>query len=49
MPIERIQVLEYECVRCGYKWVNRVNGHDGQSQKNALDVSGRVGTVEKTI
>ena len=29
MPIERIQVLEYECARCGYKWINRVNGHDG--------------------
>ena len=29
MPVERIQVSEYECVRCGYKWINRVNGHDG--------------------
>ena len=33
MPIERIQVLEYECVRCGYKWVNRVNGHGGPVPK----------------
>jgi hypothetical protein len=33
MPIERIQVLEYECVRCGYKWINRVNGHDGPVPK----------------
>ncbi|HEY6668515.1 MAG TPA: hypothetical protein VI033_05110 [Candidatus Nitrosopolaris sp.] len=29
MPIGRIQILEYESVRCGYKWINRVNGHDG--------------------
>ena len=33
MPIERTQVLEYECVRCGYKWVNRVNGHGGPVPK----------------
>ena len=29
MPIQKIEVSEYECVRCGYKWINRVNGHDG--------------------
>ena len=29
MPIQRIEVLEFECARCGYKWINRVNGHDG--------------------
>jgi hypothetical protein len=29
MPIQKIEVLEYECARCGYKWINRVNGHDG--------------------
>jgi hypothetical protein len=33
MPIESIQVLEYECVRCGYKWVNRINGQDGPVPK----------------
>ena len=33
MPIERIQVLEYECARCGYRWINRVNGHDGPVPK----------------
>ena len=29
MPITRIEVNEYECIRCGYKWINRVNGKDG--------------------
>jgi hypothetical protein len=29
MPIKTIKVSEYECVRCGYKWINRINGHDG--------------------
>jgi len=29
MPIRQIQVNEYECAWCGYKWINRVNGKDG--------------------
>lgn len=29
MPIHRIQTSEYECRRCGYKWINRTNGIDG--------------------
>jgi hypothetical protein len=29
MPIHKIEVLEYECVFCGYKWINRINGKDG--------------------
>jgi hypothetical protein len=29
MPIQRIEVSEYECARCGYRWINRINGHDG--------------------
>jgi hypothetical protein len=34
MPIHTIQVSEYECVHCGYKWINRVNGKDGPKPKN---------------
>ena len=34
MPIRTIQVSEYECVYCGYKWINRVNGKDGPKPKN---------------
>ena len=33
MPIRQIQVSEYECFRCGYKWTNRVNGKDGKIPK----------------
>ncbi len=28
LPIRRIEVDEYECVKCGWKWINRVNGTD---------------------
>ena len=34
MPIHTIQVSEYECVHCGYRWINRVNGKDGPMPKN---------------
>ncbi len=34
MPIKIIQVSEYECVHCGYKWINRVNGKEGPVPKN---------------
>jgi cytochrome c2 len=29
MTISRIEVNEYQCVKCGYKWINRVNGKEG--------------------
>jgi hypothetical protein len=29
MPIHEIQIKEYECAKCGYKWVNRINGKNG--------------------
>jgi hypothetical protein len=28
MTISRIEVNEYQCIKCGYKWINRVNGKD---------------------
>jgi hypothetical protein len=33
MPIARVEINEYECALCGYKWVNRVNGKDGSIPK----------------
>lgn len=33
MPINKIQVSEYQCIHCGYKWINRVNGKDGPIPK----------------
>lgn len=29
MPISEVQVDEYQCSKCGYKWINRVNGKNG--------------------
>jgi hypothetical protein len=29
LPIHKIETNEYECRRCNYKWVNRINGIDG--------------------
>jgi hypothetical protein len=29
LPIFKIKVNEYQCVKCGYKWINRINGEDG--------------------
>ena len=28
MPVNIVQVREYECIKCGYKWINRKNGQD---------------------
>ena len=28
MPINVVEVTEYECIKCGYKWINRKNGQD---------------------
>jgi len=30
MPIQNIETKEYECGHCGYRWINRINGKDGQ-------------------
>jgi hypothetical protein len=29
MPTQKIEVTEYECTWCHYRWINRVNGKDG--------------------
>ena len=29
MTISKIKVNEYQCVKCGYKQINRINGKDG--------------------
>jgi len=30
MTVSRIEVNEYQCVLCKYKWINRINGKDGR-------------------
>jgi predicted Zn-ribbon and HTH transcriptional regulator len=29
MTIYVIRFKEYECDKCGYRWINRINGKDG--------------------
>jgi predicted Zn-ribbon and HTH transcriptional regulator len=29
MTIYVIRIKEYECAKCGYKWIDRINGKDG--------------------
>jgi hypothetical protein len=33
MPMNKVEVMEYECIQCRYKWINRVNGVDGAIPK----------------
>jgi hypothetical protein len=33
MTISRVEVNEYQCVLCKYKWINRINGKDGAIPK----------------
>lgn len=33
MPMKKVEVIEYECIKCGYRWINRVNGVDGPIPK----------------
>lgn len=33
MPKHKVEVTEYECMKCGYKWINRINGKDGIEPK----------------
>jgi hypothetical protein len=28
LAVSKIKVNEYQCVKCGYKWINRINGKD---------------------
>ena len=34
MTIHKIEVSEYECMHCGYRWINRINGKDGSIPSN---------------
>lgn len=33
MPCRKIEVTEYECVKCSYKWINWNNGKEGPKPK----------------
>jgi hypothetical protein len=54
LPVSRIEVDEYECAFCGYKWISRVNGSDrpkpvrcAKCKKQSWD-KGRVAPYEKS-
>jgi DNA-directed RNA polymerase subunit M/transcription elongation factor TFIIS len=33
MPMHKIQTIEYECNRCGYKWIERRNGQERRKEE----------------
>jgi hypothetical protein len=33
MPCRQVEVTEYECAKCGHKWINRINGKEGPIPK----------------
>ena len=53
MGLARIEVDEYTCELCGYKWINRVNGKDGPVPKRCAKCKhqhwerGPIDTLEK--
>jgi hypothetical protein len=55
MPCHKIEVTEYECAKCGYKWINRINGKDGPRPtrcakcKNWDWEEGRMTSIEKHL
>jgi predicted SprT family Zn-dependent metalloprotease len=54
MGISRIEVNEYTCELCGYKWVNRINGKDGPIPKRCAKCKNQnwekehIGALEQT-
>ena len=55
MPIHTIEVNEYECSLCGYKWINRVNGEDKPVPKRCASCKrqrwekGELSELEKSL
>jgi hypothetical protein len=43
MGVTRIEVDEYTCGLCDYKWLNRVNGKDGLIPKRCPNASINIG------
>src|SRR5215207_1125599 len=41
MAIQKILVSEYTCERCGWKWINRINGKDGLIPQRCASCKGR--------
>jgi hypothetical protein len=33
VPFRKVEVTEYQCAKCSYKWINRINGKEGPKSK----------------
>jgi hypothetical protein len=33
VPCRKVEVTEYECAKCKYRWINRINGKEGPKSK----------------
>jgi hypothetical protein len=37
MPSRKVEVIEYECAKCSYKWINRINGKESPKPKRCAE------------
>jgi hypothetical protein len=37
MPIRKVEVTEYQCAKCSYRWINRINGKEGQKPRRCAN------------
>ena len=47
MTISKVEVNEYRCIKCGYKWINRYNGKEGPIPKRCAKCKKRNWDDEK--
>jgi hypothetical protein len=55
MPCRKVEVTEYECAKCSYKWINWINGIEGQTPKRCAKCKrwdwdeGKLSRIEKRL
>jgi hypothetical protein len=55
MPSRKVEVIEYECAKCSYKWIKRINGKEGPKPKRCAECKrsdweeGYLSSVEKQL
>lgn len=55
VPHSKVEVTEYECAKCGYKWINRINGNEGPKPKRCAKCKrwdwdeGHLSRIEKRL
>lgn len=51
----KVEVTEYECIKCSYKWISRINGNEGPKPKRCPKCKrwdwdeGRLSRIEKRL